>query len=90
MGIKPKENLYAALFRNEDGSYWQGRLSSLKWDTKKGKFRRYESPVKGGSPAYLPPVNRRIRRTIAQRYKVEVPPAGEAFWDWVEQHPESL
>lgn len=87
-GHQAKENLYAAFFRNEDGSYWQAKLSSPIPDSKKSGFRKYESQLGGGSRAYLPPINRRIRRAIAQRYKVEVPPAGEVFWDWVEQHPE--
>lgn len=83
-----RDNFFAALFINEDGSCWQAKLSDPLLDKEKGKFRKYESPTGNGSRAYLPPVNRRIRKLIADRYKVEMPPPGEKFWDWIEQHPE--
>ena len=80
--------LYAAIFINEDGSPWQAKLSTPRTDPKKSKIQKYETPTGNGSRAYLPTINRETRRLIANRYSVEVPPAGESFWDWLELHPE--
>jgi Domain of unknown function (DUF3854) len=95
-----KVSLLAALLVNEDGSVWQGKLNAPKWDAKKGKARKYETPVGNGSRAYLPDVPLHIRRKVAQRYGILDPhfiPNRSArrhgipiapFWDWIEQHPE--
>jgi hypothetical protein len=87
-GHQAKATLEAAIFRQETGEAWQAKLSSPVWDPKKGAHRKYETPKNNGSRAFLPPVNRQIRRAIAQRYRVEVPPPGESFWTWLEQHRE--
>ncbi|MBG1264156.1 hypothetical protein F8S20_36370, partial [Nostoc sp. BAE] len=87
-GHQVKPTLHAAIFLNEDGSPWQGKLSQPRTDTKKDKEQKYETPIGNGSRAYLPTVNRENRRLIANRYGVEVPPPGESFWDWLELHPE--
>ncbi|WDD35937.1 DUF3854 domain-containing protein (plasmid) [Nostoc sp. UHCC 0926] len=87
-GHQAKPTLHAAIFFNEDGSPWQGKLSQPRTDTKKDKEQKYETPIGNGSRAYLPTVNRENRRLIANRYGVEVPPPGESFWDWLELHPE--
>ncbi|MBE9209211.1 DUF3854 domain-containing protein [Nostoc sp. LEGE 06077] len=87
-GHQAKPTLYAALLLNEDGSPWQAKLSTPRTDTKKGKLQKYETPTGNGSRAYLPTINRETRRLIALRYNVEVPPAGESFWNWLELHPE--
>lgn len=86
-GHKARENCYAILFRNEDGTYWQGKLSNPIYDPKKGKYRKYETPKGNGSRAYLPPIPIEMRRAIGQRYGVEVPFFG-SFWDWLALHPE--
>jgi len=83
-----RENIYGALFKNEDNSTWQSKLSKPSIDNKKGKQRKYETPKGGGLRAYRPPVGRHIRRLIAKEFGVEVPPWGESFWDWLEEHPE--
>jgi Domain of unknown function (DUF3854) len=95
-----KATLLAALLVNEEGTTWQGKLSHPKWDTQKGKSRKYETPVGNGSRVYLPTVPLRIRRKIAQRYGILDPhfiPNRSArrhgismapFWEWIEQHPE--
>jgi len=95
-----KATLLAALLVNEDGTVWQGKLNNPKWDAKKGKSRKYETPVGNGSRVYLPDVPLHIRRKIAQRYSILDPkfvPNRSArrhgiciapFWDWIEQHPE--
>jgi hypothetical protein len=81
-GYQAKPNLFAAIFRNEDGSVWQAVLSDPRRD-KKGGIQKYENPVGNGARAYLPPINEFTRRAIAQRYGLEVPLEG-CFWDWVE------
>ena len=87
-GYQAREALYAILFQNEDGSTWQAKLSQPQLDHKKGKDRKYETPIGNGSRAYLPPINRETRRLIAQHYDVEVPPPHDRFWAWLQQHPE--
>ncbi len=87
-GNQTKPSFYAALFVNEDGSPWQAKLSKPRADLKKGKLLRYETPVGNGSRAYLPAVDERTRRAIAQHYQCEMPPEGSSFWQWVEQHLE--
>jgi Domain of unknown function (DUF3854) len=88
-GYQVNSVLFAALLVNEDGSTWQAKLSTPKFDAKKGKFRKYETPVGNGSRAFFPKVPASIRRRIAQRYGVEVPLTG-SFWDWMASHPELL
>jgi|GEM_PF-1956821 len=90
-GFSGRETNHALVFENEDGSDWQAKLAApLVGDD--GKPRKYETPKKKNESdkarAYLPKVNREIRRAIAKRYKCEVPPCGESFWSWVEAHPE--
>ncbi|UYD31086.1 DUF3854 domain-containing protein (plasmid) [Tolypothrix sp. PCC 7712] len=87
-GHQAKPTLHAALLHNEDSSPWQAKLSTPRTDPNKGKIQKYETPIGNGSRAYLPTINRETRRLIAQRYNVEVPPAGESFWQWLELHPE--
>ena len=83
-GHQVRENLEAILFENEDGSPWQAKLSrSLEPGEKP-----YLAPTGNGSRAFLPTIPDDIRQAIGQRYNCDVPPAGESFWDWVEQHPE--
>ncbi|MBD2055295.1 DUF3854 domain-containing protein [Oculatella sp. FACHB-28] len=86
-GYQVKESFQAALILNEDGSTWQAKLSNPRWDTKKGKQQKYETPVSNGSKAYLPPVPTSIRQRISTRFGVEVPLDG-SFWQWLEKHPE--
>jgi hypothetical protein len=86
-GYQVKPTLFAAIFRNEDGSVWQAKLSDPRRN-KKGEIQKYENSIGNGSRAYLPPVNQFARDAIANRYGVEVPPVGESFWDWLEAHPE--
>jgi Domain of unknown function (DUF3854)/Origin of replication binding protein len=85
-GYQVKPTLFAAIFRNEDESIWQAKLSDPRLN-KKGEIQKYENPVGNGSRTYLPPVNQFARDAIAQRYGIEVPSDGP-FWDWVEAHPE--
>lgn len=85
-GQKAHESLFAALFAQETGEEWQAKLSKPR--LKDGKELKYETPIRSGSRAYLPPVNRETRQAIAARYECEIPPPSESFWDWLEQHPE--
>jgi hypothetical protein len=61
---------YAALFQNEDGSTWQAKLACPLWDKKKGKSRKYETPVGQGARAFLPAVTLEIWVSVAQRFGV--------------------
>lgn len=87
-GHQAQENIYAAFFKNEDGSNWQLKLSKPRIEKRKGKEQKYETPKGLGLRAYRPTVSRQIRRQIAKEFGVEVPPPLESFWDWLEEHPE--
>jgi len=86
-GYQARSALSAAILQNEDGTPWQLKLSNPRFNTEKGDFQKYETPKANGSRAYLSPIPASIRRKIAERYGVEVPPEG-SFWDWLEHHPE--
>jgi hypothetical protein len=91
-GFSLRAAMEGAAFVNEDGSVWQVVLNQAIGDDReknphKGSKRM---PTGNGSRAFLPVVNRAVRRAIASRYKCEVPPCGESFWDWVKSHPEIL
>ncbi|GAQ00189.1 plasmid replication protein, CyRepA1 family [Leptolyngbya sp. NIES-2104] len=65
-GAEARENLEAALFRNEDQSPWQVKLSrSLQPDRKP-----YLAPKGKGSQAFTPAVTVQIWVKIAQRYNL--------------------
>jgi len=61
---------YAALFENEDGSTWQAKLARPLWDKKKGKPRKYETPVGQGARAFLPSVTVQDWVAVARRFGV--------------------
>jgi putative DNA primase/helicase len=82
-----RENLFAALFKNADGSCWQAKLSKPIFDKTKQKARKYETPTGNGLRAYLPKVPASICKKIADRYGLEVPESYN-FWAWVKAHPE--
>jgi putative DNA primase/helicase len=82
-----RENLFAALFQNADGSCWQAKLSKPIFDKTKQKERKYETPTGNGLRAYLPKVPASICKKIADRYGLEVPDSYK-FWEWVKAHPE--
>jgi hypothetical protein len=89
-GFSLRAAMEGAAFVNEDGSVWQVVLSqAIGDDREKNPYKGSKRmPTGNGSRAFLPSVNREIRRAIASRYKCEVPPCGESFWDWVKAHPE--
>jgi Domain of unknown function (DUF3854) len=86
-GYQAKENMYAVLLLNEDGSCWQLKLSQPRINQEKGKIQKYETPVNSGSRAYFPPIPPAIREKIGDRHNITVPLEG-SFWDWLAQHPE--
>jgi hypothetical protein len=86
-GLSVNTALLAALLLNEDGSCWQAKLDQPKFDTKKGKVRKYEAPAGNGSRAFLPTIPTLIRQLIEQHYQVQIP-SGQSFWDFIEDHPE--
>ena len=61
---------YAALFENEDSSTWQAKLARPLWDKKKGKPRKYETPVGQGARAFLPSVTVQDWVAVAKRFGV--------------------
>jgi hypothetical protein len=61
---------YAALFQNEDGSTWQAKLAHPIWNSKKGEFRKYETPVGNGARAFLPAVTVREWVMVARRFGI--------------------
>jgi hypothetical protein len=65
-GATARENLEAALFKNEDDSTWQAKLSRSLEEEKKP----YLAPTGNGSRAYLPAVTVRIWYHIAKRHKL--------------------
>jgi hypothetical protein len=79
--------LLAALFLNEDGSCWQAKLDQPKFDSKKGKVRKYETPVGNGSRAFLPVIPPEIRQLVTRRYGIEIP-SNCTFWEFIKLHPE--
>ncbi|MBD2212929.1 DUF3854 domain-containing protein [Nostoc linckia FACHB-104] len=76
--------LYAAFFRNEDGSLWQAIVSI--WDEEKERPYRYSAPKDNGDRLFLPPIPFEIRQKISERYGVEVPREG-SFWEWARSAP---
>jgi hypothetical protein len=85
-GKKARPNQMAALFTNEDGTIWQAKLETPCLDHKKGKPRKYETPLGNGSRAFLPAIPTQIRDRISARYHVEIPQE-ESFWTWLEARP---
>ena len=65
-GAKARENLEAALFKNEDDSTWQAKLSRSLEEDKKPYF----APTGNGSRAFLPAVTIGIWYDIAKRHKL--------------------
>ena len=86
-GHQARPNSEAVLLQNEDGSTWQAKLSQPGMDTSTGKLRKYETPVGNGARAYLPAIPVVIRQRISARYRVNIP-SDNAFWEFVEVHPE--
>jgi Domain of unknown function (DUF3854) len=86
-GQQARSTLHAALFQNEDASTWQAKLSVPIADPKKGKPRKYETPVGSGSRAFFPNLDPNTRSHIQTRYQTLVPP-NSSVWDWLKVHPE--
>jgi Domain of unknown function (DUF3854) len=86
-GQQARSTLQAALFQNEDGTTWQAKLSDPIADPKKGKPRKYETPVGSGSRAFFPNLDPNTRSRIQTRYQILVPPKS-SVWDWLKVRPE--
>jgi Domain of unknown function (DUF3854) len=86
-GQQARTHLEAALFQNEDGTTWQAKLSDPIADPKKGKPRKYETPVGSGSRAFFPNLDTQTRSRIQDRYQTLVPPTS-SVWDWLKVRPE--
>jgi hypothetical protein len=86
-GRQARTHLEAALFQNEDGTTWQAKLSDPIADPKKGKPRKYETPVGSGSRAFFPNLDTQTRSRIQDRYQTLVPQTS-SIWDWLKVRPE--
>ena len=86
-GQQARSTLEAALFQNEDDTTWQAKLSTPIADPKKGKPRKYETPVGSGSRAFFPNLDSQTRSRIQNRYQTLVPPKS-SVWDWLKVRPE--
>jgi putative DNA primase/helicase len=73
--------LYAAFFKNEDGSIWQAIVSL--WDTERKRPYRYVAPKGKGDRAFLPPIPRSIWQKIAKKYGWDIIPDSGSFWEWL-------
>lgn len=86
-GLQARETLHAAIFRNEDGTPWQAKLSRA---FEVGQ-KPYLAPTGNGSRAFLPAISPEYRQLIQQRADLQLTlleePAG-SFWSWYESHPE--
>ncbi len=82
-GRQCREPIYAAFFRNEDGTLWQAIVSI--WDEEKQRPYCYLAPKGNGDRAFFPPIPPSIRQKISQRYRVKVPLQG-SFWLWLQQN----
>ena len=86
-GNKSRIHQEAALFLNEDGSTWQAKLTDPKMDSKKGKPRKYETPIGNGSRAFFPNLDSETRQRIQSHSDILVPPQS-SVWDWLRLRPE--
>jgi hypothetical protein len=86
-GNRSRIHQEAALFLNEDGATWQAKLADPKLDSKKGKPRKYETPVGNGSRAFFPNLDSETRQRIQSRYDTLVP-LQSSVWDWLKLRPE--
>jgi len=76
-----------AMFRQEDGTYWQGKPQNPRVDRENGRTVKYESVSGNSATGYFPAIDTETRKAIARRHGVEVPLDG-SFWEWADQHPE--
>ena len=86
-GNRSRIHQEAALFLNEDGATWQAKLADPKLDPKKGKPRKYETPIGNGSRAFFPNLDSETRQRIQSRYDTLVP-TQSSVWDWLKLRPE--
>ena len=86
-----KNNTFALLLHNEDGTPFQAKLNYTSWDTTKGRYgKAYKAPKQsegGFCPVYLPPIDSETRKRISEHQEAAIPTEG-SFWDFVEAHPE--
>ncbi len=78
-----KENTFALLLRNEDGTAFQAKLNYQSWNPEKSRYSKaYKAPkaIQGLPPAYLPPIDDGTREAMGF-------PLEESFWDVVESDP---
>ncbi len=78
-------NMTAALFFNETGQLWQGKIFSEKpW--KNSKQRKYLAPRGIGDVPFLPPIPRETIEEIAKQYNLDPPLENEPSWHWIKKN----
>jgi len=90
-GFQARRTEFAALILNDDGSVWQAKLSSPRFDRDKGKHRKYEYPKGATSRAWLPKdLPREVWERIANRAGVLLTDLDLelGFRSWLIRHPE--
>ncbi|MFM9087928.1 MAG: plasmid replication protein, CyRepA1 family [Cyanobium sp.] len=94
-GKQTKETEHAALFPNEDGEVWQGKIygiESLAWlnahQSQGKRTGQYMAPKGIGDKPYLASYPKRIQEALAAQHGLEPPGEGESFWEWFLKHPE--
>jgi hypothetical protein len=84
-GFANRQQMYALLMFNGDGTPHQAKLNQQTWNAQKGRYgKAYKAPKSkvGDFPrAYLPSVD------AATHERCGVP-VGVDFWEYIEQHPE--
>ncbi|MGD1850944.1 MAG: plasmid replication protein, CyRepA1 family [Cyanophyceae cyanobacterium] len=76
-----EKSLIAGAFLQATGEPWQLKLSRARFDKKKAKPVKYETPKGAGSRAYLPSVPESIQRRILNQHALTgVQPVAPAHW----------
>lgn len=90
-GFQARKTEFAALILNDDGSVWQAKLNSPRFDQGKGKQIKYEYPKGASGRAWLPKdLPLEIWQRIADRYGAPLTELDLelGFRTWLINHPE--
>jgi len=68
---KPHSFGTIACLKNEDDRLWQAKAENPRFDSKKDKFQKYETPVESGLRAFTPAVTVRVWFAIASKNNLE-------------------
>ncbi len=96
-GHQAKPDLLGAVFFQESGEPWQGKIygelkkprknkKGKKKKAKRKKTGQYYAPKGIGDVPYLPPVPRETIEKIAKEYDLPIPPENISFWEWFKEN----